>query len=560
MKKNLLLLFFTLLSVIVTAQPYTVQTINGAVYKKNYNAGDTVHILANPRTSGFVFNKWIGNTVALVDTYSYHTTFVMPAVNQILTATYTAATAWSATNEVLLGTQTYRYFPPVTKGLILFFHGAGGNANGWTEKNQESRLFCEQAAAAGYAIFASESKNRMQKKWDPNPTGADIPLIRSMLDTLIGRGYMTNTTPLFGIGMSEGGGILSVISTLDTFKAQGIYCNEGIAQVMNITKIPTTFVHQRWDTLGTQGVFKLDSVTKTYNNLLSRSIPARLDINYPSPIFKTRFWRIPTIDSVKSNQIYQYFKTGGYLSNTDFLIIDPRNATNGSAWKAGVPAAFTANIPDVEDQLYTCFTEHKFTNDMTHKTIKFFDLFVGSPPIVIVPVAPALVSPANGAINVPSPTIFKWNSVANADSFQIEVSTSSTFANNVQTKMVSTNTATYTLPQITNLLHWHVRAKNIAGYSAWSPTWNFKLLVTKLNEINSLSNLFISPNPASDWIEIKIQDDTDISILDILGKPILSQKISQTDNRVNITLLPKGLYFIALRQNSEFAIKPFLKD
>jgi hypothetical protein len=90
------------------------------------------------------------------------------------------------------------------------------------------------------------------------------------------------------------------------------------------------------------------------------------------------------------------------------------------------------------------------------------------------PPPPTLISPANGATNVPSTPGLIWNASGNAIYYQLQVSTSSKFTplvvnqkNIPQTWMIvglNKNTTYY----------WRVAATNVYGTSGWSSAWKFK--------------------------------------------------------------------------------------
>ncbi len=388
MKKLITSIAILASTTISLAQTFSVTVISGAVQQPTFTSSTVVHILANPTATNNtnVFDKWIGNTVALKDTFSMHTTFTITS-NQTLTATYKPTTPWAAVNHTFVTisnpntahSNTYRYFPPGYKALIIFYHGAGGTASGWLEGKVETNLFCKSAVEQGYALFAPESIDRVTKKWASTAyaSNIDVANIHEMLDSLKLMGVLSPTTPIYGVSMSEGGGIVSQVSYYDNYKAQAIYCNDGLGQLINITNVPTIFPYQRWDTLGTQFNTKIQYVTASYDTLLAHGVPTEFPINYPSPIFKTRFWRIPGVSQALSLMYYNWFKTNNLLNANDYLVKDPRAVPTGTAWQAPFASMFgAANVPDVDDQLYTCFTEHKFTNDFTFKTLRFFNRFL----------------------------------------------------------------------------------------------------------------------------------------------------------------------------------------
>jgi hypothetical protein len=91
------------------------------------------------------------------------------------------------------------------------------------------------------------------------------------------------------------------------------------------------------------------------------------------------------------------------------------------------------------------------------------------------PAAPALLSPANGALNVPATPTFTWNALAQAGSYSIQVATDMAFTNIVASASGLANptwTANVTLNTST-AHYWRVWADNACGVGAYSATWSF---------------------------------------------------------------------------------------
>ena len=93
------------------------------------------------------------------------------------------------------------------------------------------------------------------------------------------------------------------------------------------------------------------------------------------------------------------------------------------------------------------------------------------------PVAPALVSPANGATGQATSPTLSWGTVTGAASYGVQVSTVSTFASTISslTGLAATSTAVSGLAGGTTY-YWRANATNGAGTSAWSSVWNFTTL------------------------------------------------------------------------------------
>ena len=98
--------------------------------------------------------------------------------------------------------------------------------------------------------------------------------------------------------------------------------------------------------------------------------------------------------------------------------------------------------------------------------------FTTSPPPA--PAAPVLNTPANNATGVSIPATLTWNAAANATTYRVVVSTSSTFAGTpvYDATVTTTSTSVSTLNPST-LYYWHVIAGNTGTATATSLDWNF---------------------------------------------------------------------------------------
>jgi hypothetical protein len=97
-----------------------------------------------------------------------------------------------------------------------------------------------------------------------------------------------------------------------------------------------------------------------------------------------------------------------------------------------------------------------------------------------IPLAPALIAPANAfATNDPTPD-FNWNSVAAGDIYQLEISNATTFAAKQQTFSGVVGVLNYTATTIPDgVWYWHVRAFNVDGIAgAWSAYRSFTIDTT----------------------------------------------------------------------------------
>jgi chitinase len=111
-----------------------------------------------------------------------------------------------------------------------------------------------------------------------------------------------------------------------------------------------------------------------------------------------------------------------------------------------------------------------------------------------VPLAPALISPLNGATGIPTNTKLTWSASNGADSYTLQVSTTPTFSNLV----LYADGILGTLYQVTGLsenttYYWRVNAMNEKGTSVWSEVWRFTTIPPQ-------SSITVTvPNGTEEW-------------------------------------------------------------
>lgn len=73
---------------------------------------------------------------------------------------------------------------------------------------------------------------------------------------------------------------------------------------------------------------------------------------------------------------------------------------------------------------------------------------------------------------------------------------------------------------------------------------------------NSIYNFKIFPNPAKNYLNIDCSSIESVLVYDILGKEL----IKDTTNRINVSHLPKGVYFIKVSDGMNSSTKKFIKN
>jgi hypothetical protein len=349
---------------------FTVQ-INGGVGSGTYKPDDAVFIFSDAAASSQVFDKWTGDVSQLQNFNEWRTSVKTLASNLTVTATYKTITPITFTNLIINSSQVYYHVPSTYKGVIILFHGTGGSAKGWTAASSENLEFSKYAAASGYALVVTESKDRTNKLWSTTPTGnVDIANIDIILSTLQTNGVIAASKPLYGLGMSQGGGFCSLISALKNYKAAALYCVPGLDQVFTQSTVPTIWNLASKDV--TQEPSRNTNAKANYDKLVGRGIAASYNVNDPSPLYASRFTFLINVNTTASTEIYNSLKNAGYIDAKGFFTLDPEVNT---AWQSALPVAYqtAAYVPDLEDQLYVAYTQHKFFKDANFRTIDFFN-------------------------------------------------------------------------------------------------------------------------------------------------------------------------------------------
>ena len=348
--------------------PYMLMTLNGSGGGK-YQPGETVHIWANPYERGWTFEEWIGDTQFLPDVRSMHAIILMPAQDIRIEATYKPIPIWNASFANLFGRDVYYYFPEKNdKGVILFFHGSGGDARDWSSLGAERRHFFDDVIAAGYAIIAIDSTDRVNKQWDlsvPPASNPDLEAVETILETFRGNGQLPVNIPIYAVGISRGGRFAPLAAYMLGMNATAIWVGLAHEEIIKITSIPTM-----WCLADHDPIIDRQEVSSQYQQLRDREIDARLYVNSPTPLYPMYFVNIEGIDSADSAQLFSELKSGGFLDDTYFLIDNPRL----SNWNKQVGTKYSeAARLDIQDRLFVAYAEHAFYSDCDHRVLDFFE-------------------------------------------------------------------------------------------------------------------------------------------------------------------------------------------
>ena len=363
-------LLFTLVATSLTGFAQSRVTVNSGYGSGNYKGSSHfVHVWAVANPAGMVFDKWMGDTQLLLDPRSWHSRLNLKQKNITLTATFKTAPAWNPTYEQINGRLFGYYFPANVRGLVFRFHGTGGGAATFFNK-VEDRLSANDFAAAGYAVVALDSNDRINKQWSTvlPPNNVDINNVQAIINLFTIRGQITSSTRIFSVGMSNGGAFSPRIAYALQFKAAAVYCAAG-SGFINITTVPTIWNVAQYDDNENVGSSGNAAAQANAATLAGRGIASQFNVNVPSPVYPERFARITGLTLSDSQTIFNSLKNNGFLDRNNFLAQNPST----SGWQNVVPATYASFSDEIDDELSVCYTTHKFFSDYDSRVIDFFN-------------------------------------------------------------------------------------------------------------------------------------------------------------------------------------------
>ena len=277
------------------------------------------------------------------------------------------------------------------------------------------------------------------------------------------------------------------------------------------------------------------STTADFASLVVDSLNSNLTINVAVVKNTTYYWRVRATDGANNLSFWSpvwTFKTLDVPSA--FTLISPsNNATNVSltpsfSWNnASFAAKYELQVSTsntfattVISQPTLSVSNYTTATPLNSNTVYYWRARASNSAgngswsniwsfTTLAPAAtPTLLSPANSTNNISLTPAFDWNDAANATAYELQVSTTNTFASNIisQTSLTGSNYTTTMVLANNTVYYWRVRAKNALGNSAWSTVWSFTTIPvtppapsvpTLLLPTDAASN--VSTTPFFDW-------------------------------------------------------------
>jgi hypothetical protein len=281
------------------------------------------------------------------------------------------------------GFDVISYIPENPRALIYLFHGSGGSANFATKVDTVDVL--NRFVAEDYGFVSTSSTERTgDKRWDPsNPsltTNPDLARLVRLQAHLVATTPLESTTPLAGIGMSNGSRFVTLWG--ETWSDAGypvevIWASHGkIADPVTASgglTVPTVFSTSVNDF--TSPPFP---IAVGYQLTLQAGTPALYLSSQERALNPSTYLRISGVDSTEANGITAALKGTGVWNAQGVRVVPDIQQAVAQAQTAVFPASIYADGlgNDVINETARVLAIHQFTSEFFTQVDAFFDTYI----------------------------------------------------------------------------------------------------------------------------------------------------------------------------------------
>ncbi|MBY0275703.1 hypothetical protein K2Z84_10190 [Candidatus Binatia bacterium] len=372
-------------------------TVGNGYGSGTYPAGSTVHVFAAVQPQSQLVTGWTGDTSLLAEPDEWHTTLVMPAADASVAATIasrpTTLAVTTFTGSTTRAKTVRAKVPPGARGLVLLLHGTNGG-DGFILQD-ETFAVALRLLEAGYGVLGTEAEESVagdlngdgKKRWDAGLTTANVDFanLDALIAALRAAGTIGPTTPLFVLGMSNGGSTSLSLGAVAAspvaasfpnlrFAAVISFCADGRATAAAITTTPTA-----WLMCGNDDNPEVDNAAAAVNSagLAARGIPTAFALHPAAPLYDERFARVAGVSAATSRAIAAELRAAGFLAADGFFTLSTDDLVAAvTATPSLLPtlvALSGAQKSDVIDQVRAAQAEHQMYSDWAARAVAFFD-------------------------------------------------------------------------------------------------------------------------------------------------------------------------------------------
>jgi hypothetical protein len=276
------------------------------------------------------------------------------------------------------GHTTYSYVPANPVGVVWLFHGSGGSADFATRI--ESTDVLNTLTARGYGFVATDSTQRTgDKRWDvdhtTSATNPDVARLERLQQHVVATTSAEPTTPLYGIGMSNGSSFVSVWA--EALKRDG-YPVKAVAKYL--AGVPFVVKAGTGVTTPTQMVVAVNDtivnpakLRRDLADIQASGIDGRLDEIRERAVLAARLLRVPGITLAIADSVVGAIRSAGIIDgagNRIVPVVDLVARLQAVTLPATVPATLRN---DVSNEIAAMLALHQFNAEFKVQTADWFD-------------------------------------------------------------------------------------------------------------------------------------------------------------------------------------------
>ena len=314
---------------------------------------------------------------------------IAAVIGVALAATGLAACVTPVTPSVVYEHSTFEgfdvisYVPAHPRGLIYLFHGSGGSADFATKVDTVEVL--NRFVAEGYGFVSTSSTERTgDKRWDQSnasrTTNPDLARLVRLQADLVATTPVDSTTPLAGIGMSNGSRFVTLWG--QTWKDAGypvkvIWASHGkIADPVTAAgglTVPTVFSTSVNDFTSPPFPIALG-----YQATVQKGTPGLFFMSQERSLAASTYLRIPGVDSTEANAIVVALKGTGVWNAQGVRVVPNIQVAVTRAQTAVLPASISADGlgNDVINETARVLAIHQFTPEFLTPIDAFFTTYI----------------------------------------------------------------------------------------------------------------------------------------------------------------------------------------
>ncbi len=286
--------------------------------------------------------------------------------------------------ETIGGRPVLRFIPPHPKGVIYLFHGTGGSEK--FALRLETVRTLAPLVAAGYGYVAAPSADRTNPiRWKVDDAGAasnpDIAYMLALHAALIARGEITAKTPVFTMGMSNGGAFANLFASVAKRQhlpvaAVADYMGPFPPALRALVSDPKTYPPTMVITSRNDGYVNTDRNLAVVASLVAGGAPMQTHLNLEHPVCADTFAVIPGLSAAqRETLVAKTLPAAGLIDaagkRTAFLadkVIMPADMDDVRRRLASAPQG-----REVTDMLMVAWAAHEMRSDYASQQLALFD-------------------------------------------------------------------------------------------------------------------------------------------------------------------------------------------